>query len=212
MTIHNTNSAYPDEPGIPGAQYGQPNWTPPLPQDEGQTPVTDPFAGYGDYYGFDERVKWDFPDGKQWIEFKKLTEGDRAKYLKATKSDVHLNQKSGEARFAFDQSNDRKALLLHSITDWHLVHIQGQGANRKVTPVPFPNGNSNTPGGALAQWIDRANPALLAQLEKAIRKANPWLLNEMSAEQIRKEMADLEELLKAAEEREENEKAFPVAS
>ncbi len=49
---------------------------------------------------------------------------------------------------------------------------------------------------------------MLGSLEKAIRKYNPWLLNEMSSEQIRKEIADLEELLVAAEKREAEEGNF----
>jgi hypothetical protein len=159
----------------------------------------DPFNGFENYYAFDEKEKWFFPDGKQWIEFRKLTEGDRAKYLKATRSDVHLNQKSGEARIPFDQSADRKELLLHSITDWLLVSF----VTGRPTPIAFQAGASK--GGVVAQWIDRADPAILGQLEKAIRKANPWLLNEMSSEQIRKEITDLEELLVVAEKREAEE-------
>jgi hypothetical protein len=162
----------------------------------------DPFNGYENYYSFDEVEKWTFPDGRQWIEFKKLTEGDRAKYLKATRSDVHLNQKSGEARIPFDQSADRKELLLHSICNWHMVMF----TNGQPQLIPFNPGK--TPGGSLAQWIDRANPAVLAQLEKAIRKANPWLLNEMSVEQIDKEIADLQELRAVAEKREAEEGNF----
>lgn len=200
---------YPDEPGVPGANYGQT-----LPATTVEAHEADPWAGYQDFYfGFDERERWYFPDGKQWIEFKKLTEGDRAKYLQATKSDVHLNQKSGEARFAFDQSGERKQLLLHSLTDWHIVAIKrNPNGSREVTPVPFPtNAGARTPGGDLAKWIDRQNPALLAQLEKAIRKVNPWMLNEMSVEQIDKEIADLQELRKGAEEREAREGSFPSA-
>lgn len=168
----------------------------------------DPFNGFENYYSFDETERWYFPDGKQWVEFKKLTEGERAKYLKATRSDVHLNQKSGEARIPFDQSMDRKELLLHSISDWYLVMIVGEGATRQVRPVAFQPTSMGGKGGVVAQWIDKANPAILGQLEKAIRKANPWLLNEMSAEQIRKEIADLEELLVAAEKREAEEGNF----
>lgn len=165
----------------------------------GAAEQADPFNGFENYYAFDEKDKWFFPDGKQWIEFRKLTEGDRAKYLKATRSDVHLNQKSGEARIPFDQSADRKELLLHSITDWLLVSFMGG----RATPIAFQPGASK--GGVVAQWIDRADPAILGQLEKAIRKANPWLLNEMSSEQIRKEITDLEELLVVAEKREAEE-------
>jgi hypothetical protein len=159
----------------------------------------DPFNGFENYYSFDEKERWYFPDGKQWIEFRKLTEGDRAKYLKATRSDVHLNQKSGEARIPFDQSADRKELLLHSITDWYMAMQVGDAWQI----VPFQPGAHK--GGTVAQWIDRANPAILGGLEKAIRKANPWLLNEMSSEQIRKEITDLEELLVVAEKREAEE-------
>jgi hypothetical protein len=180
---------------------------PPTPGQEAKYPVassvevTDTaYSEYVDYFGFDERERWYFPDGKQWIEFKKMTEGDRARFLKATRSDVHLNQRSGEARIPFDQSKERKELLVHSCTDWHMVR---RGKNGSWEPVPFQN---NGAGGMFAQWVDKANPAVLAQLEKAIRKANPWLLNEMSLEQIDKEIADLQELRTAAADREAAEK------
>lgn len=157
----------------------------------------DPFAGYEDYYGFDERERWYFPDGKQWIEFKKLTEGDRARFLKATRSDVHLNQKSGEARIPFDQSKERKELLMAACTDWHVVQrVKKTGEFR---PMPWVSGS---PGSTFSMWIDGANPSLLADLEKAIRKSNSWLLGEMSVEQIDKEIADLTELREVAAERE----------
>jgi len=164
----------------------------------------DPFNGFENYYSFDEKDKWFFPDGKQWIEFRKLTEGDRAKYLKATRSDVHLNQKSGEARIPFDQSNDRKELLLASISDWYIASfVTGQPQLIAFQP-PSVGGK----GGVVSQWIDRANPEVLGQLEKAIRKYNPWLLNEMSVEQIDKEIADLQELRLVAEKREAEEGNF----
>ena len=165
----------------------------------------DPFAGFEDYFGFDERQRWYFPDGKQWIEFQKLNEGARAKFLKATRSDVHLNQRSGEARIPFDQSKERKQLLLHSCTDWYLVRRDPRDSKR-IMPIAFRN--NGTDGCEFAQWIDKANPALLAMLEKDIRKANPWLLNEMSVEQIDKEIADLQELREAAVEREAREGNF----
>jgi hypothetical protein len=172
--------------------------------------VTDanPFNGMENYYSFDERERWYFPDGIQWIEFKKLTEGDRARYLKATRSDVHLNQKSGEARIPFDQSADRRELLLASITDWYIASF----VTGRPQLVPFqPTTNSSGKpvlGGVVSQWIQSANPEILASLEKAIRKYNPWLLNEMSVEQIDKEIADLQELRVAAEKREEEERNF----
>lgn len=175
-----------------------------LPTDFDTQAVADPYAGYVDYFGFDERERWFFPDKKQWIEFKKLNEGDRARYLKATRSDVHLNQKTQEARLSFDQSRDRKELLLASITDWHVVRRVVVSGEKVWRPMPFPANRSL--GGELSQWIDGADPALLGSLEKAIRKCNPWLLNEMSVADIDKEIADLQELRGVAEQREAEEK------
>lgn len=182
------------EPGMPNGLI-----SPPLFQED-DTP-DDPFAGYEDYYGFDERDRWLFPDGKQWIEFKKLNEGERAKYLKATRSDVTINQRSGDAKIPFDQSNDRRQLLLQSITDWHIVMKDPRTGTFR--PIAFGN---NGEGSPLGVWLAKANPAILQRIEKAVRMANPWLMSEMTAEQIRKEIEDLEELLKVAEEREAAEK------
>ncbi len=168
----------------------------------------DPFNGYENYFSFDERERWYFPDGKQWIEFKKLTEGDRARYLKATRSDVHLNQKSGEARIPFDQSEDRRQLLLAAITDWHIVSfVTGRPQLIPFQPTTNAQGKVNL-GGTVSQWLQNANPEVLGSLEKSIRKYNPWLLNEMSVEQIDKELADLQELRIAAEKREAEEGNF----
>lgn len=182
------------EPGMPGGLFS----TPAIQSD---SDPSDPFTGYEDYYGFDERDRWNFPDGKQWVEFKKLTEGDRAKYLKSTRADVTINQRSGDAKIPFDQSNDRRQLLMHSVTDWHIVAKNPK--TNKFQPIAFGN---NGEGSPLGQWLTRANPEILARIEKAIRMANPWLMSEMTADQIRKEIADLEELLKVAEEREAAEK------
>jgi hypothetical protein len=165
--------------------------------------IGDEFAGFEDYFSFNETGRYVMPDGKQWIEFRRMTEGDRAKYLKATRSDVYLNQKTGDARLTMDQGADRKELLLASCTNWFMVTKYGGQAR----PVPFQN---NGKGSPFAQWIDKANPQILADLEKEIRKFNPWLMAEMTIEQIDKEMENLAELKKAIEERELREKASGV--
>jgi hypothetical protein len=169
--------------------------------------VSDPFAGFGDYFGFDEEDTWYFPDGKQWIKFKKMNEGMRARFMRATRPDVTVNQKSGDAKIPFDQAAERRELILASVTDWLVVRRNPR--TNMMEPVPFSGGNSA--GGNLAQWLNSANPAIVSQLEKAIRKANPWMMNEMTAEQIRKEITDLEELLEAAVAREAREESFQEA-
>lgn len=174
----------------------------PAPETSGAEEV--PFANYGSYWGFDEQEIWHFPDGKQWIKFQKMDEGRRGKYLKATRGDLVINQRSGDAKIPLDQANDRRELILASVVDWHIVRRAPRGG---FELVPFTQGQ----GGTLGQWIQSANPAIVADLEKAIRRANPWLLNEMSVDQIDKEILDLQELRKDAAEREEREKRFQSA-
>lgn len=169
--------------------------------------MVDHFAGYGEYYGFEERERWYFPDRKQWIEFKKMNEGDRGRFQSRTRPDVVMNQKSGEARIPFDQANERKELILTSCTDWHVVRRNAKTGQFELVPW-----TGNSPGGNLGQWLQTANPALVMELEKTIRKANPWMLQEMSVEQIDKEIADLEDLRRQAVEREERERTFQPAS
>lgn len=168
----------------------------------------DPFAGYEDYFGFDEIETWYFPDGKQWMKFKKLNEGDRAKYLRATRPDVTINQRSGDAKIPMDTANDRRELILASVVDWSIARRSPKNPSQ-FEMVPF---SGQAQGSAVGQWLQKANPALVSKLEKAIRMANPWLMNEMSVEQIDKEIADLQELRKAAEEREVRDAAFQVAA
>lgn len=163
----------------------------------------DEFAGYVDYFGFDEREIFYLPDGKQWIQFKKLTEGERAQYLRASRSDVTVNRRTSDAKISFDQSEERINLLTHSITNWNLHRKVGNAWR----PVPFSKGSQ---GAELEKWIRGANPAILAQLEKRIRLANPWLLSEMTVEQLDKEIADLTELRAVAVEREALEKSSAV--
>lgn len=161
----------------------------------------DPFAGYEDYYGFDERKRIYLRDGKQWVEIKKLTEGDRNKFMKATRSDVTINSRSGDAKIPFDQAGERRELLLASVTAWHVVSRDKKTNNLAL--IPFDN---NSPGGNLGKWINATDPTIVSDIEKQIRMYNPWLLSEMSVEQIDKEIADLQELRTAAVEREASEK------
>jgi hypothetical protein len=160
----------------------------------------DPFAGYVDYFGFSGNERWYFPDGKQWLEFRRMNEGERAKFQRMTRPDVTINQKSGDAKVPFDAAKERWELITTSVTDWHVVGKQKNGA---MGLVPFSKGS---PNAALNQWLVVADPVVVTELERAIRKANPWMTSEMSVDQIDKEIANLEEMKKDILEREASEK------
>lgn len=142
-----------------------------------------------DYFGFQSTEKFYLPDNVQYIEFEIMNEGKKAKFQKLTTKDLVV-QRGGDARMKMDPAQERHELIRQSVTGWNLY----RGGN----PVPFSPTN-------LKDFLELANPKLIEDLEKAIRKANPWLMGEMKSEDIRREIENLEEMLKTAEEREAGE-------
>lgn len=170
----------------------------PMPGQENST-AEDIYAGYQDYFGSSNTVKWYFPDGKQYIEFQPMNEGKRAKYESGTSRDVRFNRRTDDAAIRMDAAADRKTLVVESVVGWHVVSFK----NGRPEPLPFSIGS---PGATFDQWYSKADPSLVNRLVDAIRKANPWLTDEMTSEMIREEMKRLEELLATVEEREAKEK------
>jgi len=146
---------------------------------------------YEDYWGFSETHQFMLPDGEQYIEHKTMTEGDRQRYQKLTNRDITMTRQTGEARMKVDPAEDRNALLHVAVIGWNL--------RRNGQLETFSNDNRN---GTFQQWLKVANPKIVEELEKAIRISNPWLLGDMKSEDIRSEIANLEDMLKLAEERE----------
>jgi hypothetical protein len=89
-----------------------------------------------------------------------------------------------------DQAQERHELIRTCVTDWNLY--------RGGQPIPYSE-------KALKDWLELTNPKLVEDLEKEIRKINPWLLGEMSSEDIQREIDSLNEMLVVAQERERGE-------
>jgi hypothetical protein len=147
----------------------------------------DPFDGYEDYFGFDQEIKYVFPDGKQYIVFKPLTEGQRAKYEAITSRDIKFNRRTDDAAIHVNTAEDRHALINASVTGWHIVRKTGN----RFEPVAF---SKDSKGSTLEQWLNKANPRLVNELVDAIRKANPWMTEDMTVEMIDDEIRRLQEL------------------
>lgn len=142
-----------------------------------------------DYFGFQANERYYLPDGEQYIEFQIMNEGLKARFQKKTSRDLVV-QRGGDARMKMDPADERHELIKTCVVGWNLY--------RGNEPVRFTDQN-------LRDFLTLANPKIIEDLEKAIRKANPWLLGEMKAEDIRREITNLEEMLKVAEEREAGE-------
>jgi hypothetical protein len=152
---------------------------------------------YQDYFGFGQQEEFILPDGKQKIFFQVMNEGDRARFQKKTSKDIKINRGTNEAAIRADQAEERQELIMSSVTGWTLKR---RNPNGEWVDAPFSNNGS--PGCELAQWLAKANPKIVDDLEFAIRKANPWMQAEMTVEEVDKEMARLAEVREQILERE----------
>lgn len=142
-----------------------------------------------DYFGFQATERYVFPDGLTFVEFQVMNEGQKLKFQKATGRDIVL-QRSGDAKLRMDPGAERHELLRACIVNWNLA--------RGGQLIPF---NKRS----LDDFLELADPKIVEKIENAIRRANPWLMGEVSAADIREQISELEEMLKVAEEREAGE-------
>lgn len=142
-----------------------------------------------DYFWFQETKKYFFPDGLTFIEFKVMNEGDKARFQRSTGRDIRL-AKTGDAHMKMDIAGERHALIKACVVGWNLT--------RNGELVAFGE-------RSLQDWLNGTNPRWVDEIEKAIRKANPWTLADVSSEDIQQQIDDLEEMKKVALEREQGE-------
>lgn len=156
-------------------------------------PVEEPPAPVNvqaDYFGFQETHKHYLPDGISFFEFITMNEGAKAKYQKSTSRDLVLERTSGNARMKVDPATERHELIQSCVIGWNLT--------RNGEPVTFNRVQ-------LGDFLVFASPRIVEDLEKAIRKVNPWLLAEMTVADIDREIDNLREMREVAEERERGE-------
>lgn len=149
-----------------------------------------------DYFGFTQQEQFFFPDGVSFITIDKMNEGNKARFQKSTGRDLVLERQSGNARMKVDPGGDRHALLIACCKDWNLK--RRSQANGELEPIPWSDRN-------FRDFLAVADPVIIEDLEKAIRKLNPWLMAEMTVEDIDKEIENLQEMRETVEARERGE-------
>lgn len=171
-------------------------------QDTSTTTVSDVHVGYesfeqpqADYFGFASTERFLLPDRVSFIEFRIMNEGKKAQFQKMTSRDLVL-ERSGNARTKMDPAQERHELIRQSVIGWNLK--RKRSADGPLEDVPFNNAQ-------LGVFLQDANPKIIEDLEAAIRKANPWLMSELTVEQIDEQMNELRDLREQAVERERGE-------
>ncbi|HEY6021682.1 MAG TPA: hypothetical protein VIY48_17990 [Candidatus Paceibacterota bacterium] len=143
-----------------------------------------------DYFGFRETKRVMMPDGMTWVEISAMNEGQKSAFQKSTSRDMILEKGSGNARFKVDPASERHALLKACIVDWNFM--------RNGTLQPYGD-------AALRDFLQLADPKIVELIEREIRKLNPWMMQEMTVEEIDSQIAELEEMRRTAVEREAGE-------
>lgn len=143
-----------------------------------------------DYFGFQDFDEFYFPDGVTWVKFKVLNEGERSEFERQTQSDFVVERTSGNTRVKMNAARVRHALIQTAVVDWNLV--------RGGALVPFSD-------RALKDFLKLANPKIVSDLETAIRKKNPFLVTDMTVEDIDKQIEDLQEQRRILVERDQGE-------
>lgn len=161
---------------------------------EPQAPEADAPVQQVDYFGFEQTEVHYLPDKVTYVELKAMNEGAKKEYQKLTSTSTEFDQGKQTARMKLDPGKERHELIRQSVVGWNLV--RGKGPNQVL--VPFNERN-------LADFLRLANPVIIEDIEKAIRKLNPWMLAEMKVEDIEREIANLQEMLEVAKEREAGE-------
>lgn len=143
-----------------------------------------------DYFAFGSVEKIILPDGVSYVEFDTMNEGAKSRFQKDVQRDLIIERGSGNARTKVDPSVERHALLMASIKGWNL--------KRGNRPIHFDT-------RALRDFLEFADPKVIELIELAIRKANPWLVSELSVADIDEQIDQLKELREEAVKREAGE-------
>lgn len=154
---------------------------------------------FNDYWGFSDVIKHYLPDGVQYFEIQKMNEGQKSEYQRNTRSDITVARQSGDAKLKSDPAGERKALLMASVVGWYMLK---KGPSGEAVEVNF---NKTAGPESFEKWLAIADPVIVEGLEKAVRKHNPWLLAEMSVEDIDREIENLKEMREVAVKREAGE-------
>lgn len=170
------------DPSAPDADPNQLTPTQLAMQAGGVSPLDSAFE---DYFGFGDRKQFVLPDGNSYIEYKVMNEGDRQQFQNQTSRNVRLFKDTGDASIRMNPAVDRMALLIAGVTDWNLRTFNPRSSQMQA--VKFDSGR-------FRQWVMGADPKIIDGLEKAIRKANPWVgTADVTVEALNEEIENLTE-------------------
>jgi hypothetical protein len=146
-----------------------------------------------DYFGFEDTENVYLPDGKSYVTIQALNEGGRRRYLNKVNREVKIAKQTGDAIMQLANGDERRILLLEAIVGWNLVRATKGGGDPQ--PLSFDQTKLN-------DFLTTVNPKVIDVIDKAVRAQNPWLMADVTLEDLLTQRAELDEQIekKRAEE------------
>lgn len=130
-----------------------------------------------DYFAFERTDRFMMPDGVSYLELRAMNEGARRDYMNKVNSEVTLQRQTGNAQVKMQTGEERHTLFVKSIVGWNLM----SGGK----PVPFDRN--------LEKFLTALDPVIADKIDKKIRELNPWLISDLSLEDIDRQIEELQQ-------------------
>jgi len=146
-----------------------------------------------DYFGFEETENVFLPDGKSYVTIQALNEGGRRRYLNRVNREVKIAKQTGDAIMQLANGDERRILLAEAIVAWNLV--RKNKTDGSLQPLVFNEGKLN-------EFLTTGNPKVIDVIDKAVRAQNPWLMADVTLDDLLQQREELDEQIekKRAEE------------
>src|SRR4051794_34383011 len=138
-----------------------------------------------DYFGTGVTERVMLPDNIQWIEVKAFSEGDRRRYLNEINKDIRVERQTGAAFLKNTAGQDRYELLKVAITDWYIFKKDKNGEMREH---PYNEHN-------VRDFLNVGSPKIFEKVELKVRELNPWLMADLTVEQMEEQIEELNRLI-----------------
>lgn len=157
-------------------------------------------VSFVDYFAEPESHTFYLPDGKQFFVFQELREGGKALYEKITNREgIKVQRVTGEAKLPIDPAIQRQTLIRVSVVD---ANIWYPGNNGNWEQLKFDTIRQRENNKFWDRVFEKFPASIIDELHKQIEKVNPWLAADDDVEAIQKQIDDLEERKRRAEEEE----------
>lgn len=149
-------------------------------------------SGQRDYFNpADVKYRYDFPDGVSYVEFRKLTDGDRVR-IEDMNSTIEMDRNTDTMRLDAKGGTRRHVVIKIALTDWNLKE-EHKG---KLRPI-------NMTKQAIDRLLRNLDPSIVDDMYDVVVKHNKWLkaTSQKTREELQGEIDKIRQEMERKEEK-----------